>query len=127
MSPPMFCISARTGVIPIPPAIRSDLSSVRLSSVKTPNGPSANTLVPTGISPNFALWSPRSLTVIRNDFPSGASEIENGCCVYQNPFVKNRQKKNWPAFVPSLSSLRPVIRSEITPGASWITSATFMS
>ena len=84
--------SARTGVIPIPPAIRSALSSVRDSSVKTPNGPSAKTLVPTGISPNFALWSPRFLTVIRNVSPCGASDSENGCCVYQNPFVKNRQK-----------------------------------
>ena len=47
--------------------------------------------------------------------------------MYQKPFVKNRQKKNWPAFVCSLSRLRPVIRSEITPGPSWMTSATFMS
>ena len=66
----------------------------RLWAVKTPKGPSAKTRVPTGIVPSLAVWSPRLLTVIRNESPPGASESENGCFVYQKPSVRKRQKKN---------------------------------
>ena len=45
------------------------MSPTRLSAVKTPNGPSAKTRVPIGMLPNFAVWSPRFLTVIRNESP----------------------------------------------------------
>ena len=86
--------------MPMPPAIISTFARVRVSEVKTPNGPSARTRVPTLIRSNLAVWSPSALTVIRNELPFGASEIENGCCVYQNPRVRKRQKKNWPARAP---------------------------
>ena len=81
-------------MIPIPPAIRSALSSVRLSAVNTPNEPSASTRVPTGTRASLALWSPRFLTVIRNESPFGASESEYGCCVYRKPLARKRQRKN---------------------------------
>ena len=74
------------------------MGSTRLSAVKTPKGPSTKTRVPTGIFPSLALWSPRFLTVIRNDSPVGASESENGCFVYQKPSARKRQKKNCPAL-----------------------------
>ena len=100
------------------------MSSVRLSAVNTPNEPSANTRVPTGIRASLALWSPRFLTAIRNESPFGASESENGWCVYQNPGVRKRQKKNCPGRAPSWSSRRPVMRTETTPAPSSVTSWT---
>ena len=50
MSPSISSISARIGVIPIPPATSSTFSWRREASVKTPNGPSATTRVP-GLEP----------------------------------------------------------------------------
>ena len=72
-------MSARTGVMPMPPATSAILSPRRLASVKTPNGPSARTRVPTGSDASAPLWSPSAFTVIRSDRPSGAAESENGC------------------------------------------------
>ena len=70
---------ARSGVIPIPPAISSDLSRRRAAPVKTPNGPSASTRVPGLIAANRALWSPSALTVIRSERPSGAKQSPFTC------------------------------------------------
>ena len=94
MSPSISSISARIGVIPIPPATSSTFSCVREASVKTPNGPSATTRVP-GVSRSiFAEWPPRFLIVMRNDRPSGAEESENGSGAHQKPLARKRQLKN---------------------------------
>ena len=122
MSPSISSISARTGVIPIPPATSSTFSRVREASVKTPNGPSATTRVP-GLSRSIrAQWLPKAFAVIRSLFPSGAAEIENGSGAHQKPGVRKRQMKNWPGRTWSLSRRRPTIVSETTPGASTVTS-----
>ena len=110
--------------MPIPPAISSAFDVRCALAVNTPNGPSANTRVPTGISPSLAVWSPRAFTVIRKESPAGTSESENGCFVDQKPLVRNRQKKNWPASAPSRSRPRPPMRSETTSGASCVTAVT---
>ena len=61
--------------------------------------------------------------MIRNDLPSGAAEIENGSGAHQKPFVRKRQMKNWPGAARILSSRRPTMCSETTPGPSCTTSA----
>ena len=55
------------------------------ASVKTPNGPSATTRVPTGVAPARACSRRRAFTVIRSESPSGAAESENGCAFAQRP------------------------------------------
>ena len=123
-SPSIRSASARTGVIPIPPATSSSFGPRRNDSVNVPNGPSATTRVPTGIVPILEVWSPEALTLIRSDLPSGAAESENGWAVYQNPRVTNRQRKNCPGRACSLSSPRPVMWIVVTVGDSAVTSAT---
>ena len=120
----MSSMSARIGVIPIPPAIRTTFSRRRAASVKTPNGPSASTLVPGRTSARRAEKSPSAFAVIRSDRPSGAAESENGCEAHQRRRSRKRQRKNWPARAFSRSSRRPVMRNDTTPGPSVITSAT---
>ena len=41
--------------------------------------------------------SPRSLTVIRNERPSGAAESENGCDAHQRPRVEEAPEEELPA------------------------------
>jgi len=53
------------------PAVPS--GRLRASSVKSPNGPSATTRVPTGMRPIRRVWSPAAFAVMRNDRPSGAA------------------------------------------------------
>ena len=108
----------------MPPAIRTTFSRRRAAAVKTPNGPSATTRVPGATSASRLEKSPSALTVMRSERPSGARESENGCDAHQRPFVRKRQRKNWPGRASSRSSRRPSIRSETTPGPSAITSAT---
>ena len=96
MSPSISSISARIGVIPMPPATSSTFSWLRDASVKTPNGPSATTRVP-GLSWSiFAEWPPRFLIVMRNDLPSGADESENGSGAHQKPLVEEAPAEELP-------------------------------
>ena len=120
----MSSISARIGVIPIPPAINSTFRRRRASAVKTPNGPAASTWVPGAIEPILEVKSPSAFTVIRSERPSGARESENGCGDNHRSRVRKRQMKNWPARACSRSRLRPVIVTDTTPGNSVTTSAT---
>lgn len=123
--PPISSSSARTGVLPMPPAISATLSRRRTAAVKTPNGPSAATRVPGLISSAMRLEkSPSRLTVTRSERPSGVAAGENRCDSNQWRRVRKRQRKNCPACPFRRSSRRPPIVSETTPGASSTTAVT---
>ena len=100
--------SARSGVMPIPPAMSRTLGRVRRAPVRTPYGPSTKTCVPTETRWSAFDQSPSSLIVIRSHWPLGADEIENGWPRHQPSRVRNRQTKYWPDRTARRSSSRPV-------------------
>ena len=103
--------------MPMPPAISSAFSRRRTAlgeDAERPLGDDARARPRARAS--RPVWSPSALTVMRSDSPSGAAESENGCAVHQRRRSRKRQRKNCPACARSRSSLRPVIRSETTPG-----------
>ena len=67
-----------------------------------------------------ALWSPRSLTVMRSRSPSGAAESEYGCACHHSPRRRKRHCRNWPPATGSRSRLRPRSTTETTPGPSCV-------
>lgn len=88
--------SARSGVMPAPPAISSTVPRLRRAAVRDPYGPSAHTRVPGRSPARAAPCPPTALTVIRGRSGRGGAEGEYGRAVQRSPFVRKRQRKNRP-------------------------------
>ena len=71
-----------------------------------------------------AVWSPRPLTVIRSEPPSGAAESENGCAVPHESPREEAPEEELPGAGAQAVEVAAGDAQRHDPGPSTITSAT---
>ena len=98
------CSSARIGAMPTPaPTSSSRSRAARVGGERRRTGPRSRRACRAAARARPALWSPRSLTVIRSRSPAGAAESEYGCACHHSPRRRKRHWRNWPPATGSRS------------------------